>query len=221
MTFSISTLVSVRDSHIKSDTEVGVLIWVEDWYGKVHDLIILYRSHILHWIFRSIDFYIAEKIFELTSCENKLPLFNLQRQVSKRYQIMSICTMTLECVCKIYPRRWHLSGNSYSTQRMHLSQLFHFKLFKLYSKILKCVNLIGIRFCAFLYTPSSLARWHIMFDTTAQIPEVEFGGKYQYWPWGQKTSTDLRLLLLDIQKRAYCNKMCDNIYTINYKLNKT
>ena len=35
--------------------------------------------------------------------------------VSKRCQAMSICTMTLETVCKIYPRRWHLNGNSYST----------------------------------------------------------------------------------------------------------
>jgi hypothetical protein len=34
---------------------------------------------------------------------------------------MSICTMTLETVCKIYPRPWHLNGNSYSTQHIHLS----------------------------------------------------------------------------------------------------
>jgi hypothetical protein len=42
--------------------------------------------------------------------------------VSKIYQTMSICTMTLETVWKIYPRRWHLNGNSYS------KRLFHFKL---------------------------------------------------------------------------------------------
>jgi hypothetical protein len=42
----------------------------------------IYLSHILHWLFPSIDFYIADNIFELTNCENKslreLPLFNLQ-----------------------------------------------------------------------------------------------------------------------------------------------
>jgi hypothetical protein len=32
-----------------------------------------------------------------------------------------ITTLTLETVCKIYPRRWHLNGNSYSTRRIHLS----------------------------------------------------------------------------------------------------
>ena len=41
-----------------------------------------FLSHILHWPFPSIDFYIAKKIFELTNYENKflreLPLFNLQ-----------------------------------------------------------------------------------------------------------------------------------------------
>ena len=44
--------------------------------------IIIFLSHILHWPFPSIDFYIAKKIFELTNCENKslreLTLFNLQ-----------------------------------------------------------------------------------------------------------------------------------------------
>jgi len=84
MTFSISALVSARDSHIKPDSEAGGLIWVEGWYqgryGKFH--VIIYLSHILHLLFSSIDFYIAEKIFELTNCENKslceLSLFNLQ-----------------------------------------------------------------------------------------------------------------------------------------------
>ena len=84
MTFSISALVLARDSHIKPDSEAGGLIWVEGWYqgryGKFHVLIFL--SHILHWPFPSIDFYIAKKIYEQTNCENKsiieLPLFNLQ-----------------------------------------------------------------------------------------------------------------------------------------------
>ena len=95
--------------------------------------IIIFLSHILHWPFPSIDFYIAKKIFELTNCENKalreLTLFNLQiflfRVWFKKYtkQCRSVCTlmMTLATVCKIYPRRWHLNGNSYSTRRIHLS----------------------------------------------------------------------------------------------------
>ena len=55
-----------------------------------------------------------------------------------------------------------------------------FKLFKLYSNILKCVNLIELRFNAYLYAQSFLVLWHIFFGTTGQIPEVEFGGKYGY-----------------------------------------
>ena len=84
MTFSISALVLVRDSHIKPDSEAGGLIWVEGWYQgryrKFHVMIFL--SHILHCPFPTIDFYIAKKIFEMTNCENKslreLTLFNLQ-----------------------------------------------------------------------------------------------------------------------------------------------
>jgi hypothetical protein len=72
-------LVSARDSHIKQDSEAGVLM-PGTIYGKFH--VIIYLSHILHWLFSSIYFYIAEKIFELTNCENKslreLPLFNSQ-----------------------------------------------------------------------------------------------------------------------------------------------
>jgi len=64
-----------------------------------------------------------------------------------------------------------LKGISYSTR---------FKLFKLYSDILKCVNLIEIRFYAYLYAPSFLVLRHIIFEATAQIPEVEFEGKYGY-----------------------------------------
>ena len=65
MTFSISALVLARDCHIKPDSEAGGLIWVEGWYqgryGKFH--VIIFLSHILHWPFPSIDFYIAKKIF--------------------------------------------------------------------------------------------------------------------------------------------------------------
>jgi hypothetical protein len=61
-----------------------------------------------------------------------------------------------------------LKENMSSRRRIHLSWWFHFKLFKLYSNILKRVNLIEIRF----YAPSFLVLWHIFFETTAQIPEV-------------------------------------------------
>ena len=73
--------------------------------------------------------------------------------------------------------------------------------------MLKCVNLIEIRFYAYLYASCFLVLWHIIFETTAQIPEVEYGGKYgymrantdiwgqirifaPYFPWGQITNTD-------------------------------
>jgi hypothetical protein len=73
MTFFISVLVLARDSHIKHDSKAGGLTWVEGWYqgryGKFH--VIIFLSHILHWPFPSIDFYIAKKIFELTNCKNK------------------------------------------------------------------------------------------------------------------------------------------------------
>ena len=77
-------LADVFAMNIKPDSEAGWLIWVEGWYqgryGKYQ--VIIYFSHIVHWPFSSIYFYIAVKIFELTNRENKslreLPLFNLQ-----------------------------------------------------------------------------------------------------------------------------------------------
>jgi hypothetical protein len=56
--------------------------------------------------------------------------------------------------------------------------------------MLKCANLIEIRFYAYLYASSFFVLGHIIFETTVQIPEVEFGGKYRYLPWGQITNTD-------------------------------
>ena len=53
--------------------------------------------------------------------------------------------------------------------------------------MLKCVNLIEIRFYAYLYASSFLVLWHIIFETTAQIPEVELGGKYGY----MRANTDI------------------------------
>ena len=132
MKFSISALISTRDSHIKPDSEAGWLIWVEGWYhgryGKF--LVIIYLSHIHIDYF--LAFYIANKIFELTNGENKsvafvqLATIFVSSLVSKRYHTMSIYTMTSESVCKIYPRCWHLNGNSFSTRRIHLTQLFCF-----------------------------------------------------------------------------------------------
>ena len=133
MTFSISALILARDSHINPDSEAGVLIWIDGWYQgryrKCH--VIIFLSHMLHWPFPSIDLYFAKKIFELTNCENKsilkkvafVQLANIvvSSLVSKIFQTMSICTMTIETVCRIYPRRWHLNGNSYLTRRIQLS----------------------------------------------------------------------------------------------------
>ena len=63
MTFFISALVLARDSHIKPDSKAGGLILVEGWYQgryrKFH--VIIFLSHILHWPFPSIDFYIAKR----------------------------------------------------------------------------------------------------------------------------------------------------------------
>ena len=50
--------------------------------GNLAFSVIIYLSHILHCLFPSIEFYIADKFLELTNCESKslreLPLFNLQ-----------------------------------------------------------------------------------------------------------------------------------------------
>jgi hypothetical protein len=46
--------------------------------------------------------------------------------------------------------------------------------------MLKCVNLIEIRCYAYLYASSFIVLGYIIFETTAKIPEVEFGGKYGY-----------------------------------------
>ena len=130
MTFSILALVSTCDSHIKPECKAGGLIWVQGWYlgryGKFH--VIIYLSHILHLLFTSNDFYFADKIFELTNCENKslrdLPLFKFLFFESGFKKISNNVNLYNDIrKCKIYPRRWHLNGNSYSTRHIHLSQL--------------------------------------------------------------------------------------------------
>jgi DNA-binding XRE family transcriptional regulator len=51
--------------------------------------------------------------------------------------------------------------------------IFPCQLFKLYSNILKCANLIEIRLCMSLCT-IFLIPWHAIFETSAQIQEVYF-----------------------------------------------
>jgi hypothetical protein len=53
--------------------------------------------------------------------------------------------------------------------------------------MLKCVNFIEIRFYAYHYASSFFVLGHIKFETTAHIPEVEFGGKYGY----MRANTDI------------------------------
>ena len=74
------------------------------WKNSCHDLFITYFTLTFskHW---------------LLYCKKDLWTDKLRKLCST----MSICTMTLETVCKIYPRRWHLNRNSYSTRRIHFS----------------------------------------------------------------------------------------------------
>jgi hypothetical protein len=53
-----------------------------------------------------LTFYIAKKIFERANSETFVQLANIfvSSLVSKIYQTMPICTMTLEIVCKIYTK---------------------------------------------------------------------------------------------------------------------
>ena len=53
--------------------------------------------------------------------------------------------------------------------------------------MLKCVNLIEIRCYAYLYASSFIVLGYIIFETTAKIQEVEFGGKYGY----MRANTDI------------------------------
>jgi hypothetical protein len=93
------------------------------WKISCHNLCITYFTLTFskNWLLY------CKNIFELTNCENKslreLPLFKLQivlfRVLFKKYTFL-ICTMTLETVCKIYSRRWHLNENSYSSRRIYI-----------------------------------------------------------------------------------------------------
>jgi hypothetical protein len=77
--------------------------------------------------------------------------------------------------------------------------------------------------------PCTLTAKYIIFETTVQIPEVEYAGKYGHMRantdmWGQIQLYTLKygylprmannqhwlLVLLNMQKRTYCNQICDN-----------
>ena len=128
MMFSISALVLAWDSHIKPDSEAGGLIWVLGlilgtiWKISCHNLFITYFTLTFskHWLLYCKKNLWTDKIFKRVAVVQLANIF-VSSLVSKIYQTMSICTRTLETVCKIDPRRWHLNWNSYSTRRIHLS----------------------------------------------------------------------------------------------------
>ena len=114
MTFSISALVSARDSHIKPDSEAGGLIPIR--CGTFH--VTIYLSHVWHWLF----FQALTFIFELTNCENKslremhlFKYFCFESGFKKISNNVDLYNDVRECLSKIYPRRWHLNGISVYT----------------------------------------------------------------------------------------------------------
>ena len=192
------------------------------WKIPCHNLFIAYFTLTLskHWLL-----YIADTIFELTNCGNKsLREFCLcstckyfifvSSRVSKRYKTMSICTMTLESVCKIYKTltfEWKFLFNTtyiwanYSV----LSYLIFIQIFwnvLIDWNTILCIFLYTIFPCIFTYKV-----WHHCAETASWIRGAIwiFESKYPYWPWWQITNTNFRLLL-DMQKRTYCNKIGDN-----------
>ena len=99
---------------------------------------------------------------------------------------------------------------------VHLSQLFYFKfrssvilllpLFIYSNNILKCINLIEIRFYSYFYTVLhhlSLYFDIIMFDITTRYRKLNSGANMDIWE--QITNTDFRPLL-DMQKQTYSTK---------------
>ena len=133
MTFFILSLVSALDPYQPSsfavELDMGVCGWYQCQYGKCHvmiwkipchNLLITYFSLIffqaLSFILqkRSLNWQIAKLNPEESSLCSSCKYFFFESGFKK------ICTMTLESVCKIYPRRWHLNGNFYSTRRIHI-----------------------------------------------------------------------------------------------------
>ena len=112
---------------------------------------------------------------------------------------MSICTMTLESVCKIYKTltfEWKFLFNT-TYIWVNYSVLSYLIFIQIFWNVLIDWNTI---LCIFLYTifPCTFTYkvWHHCAETAS-------------WIRGPITNTNFRLLL-DMQKRTYCNKICDN-----------
>jgi hypothetical protein len=60
---------------MSTSSNMGVSGWYQGRYGKFY--IIIYLSHILHWLFSSIDFYIGEKNLWTDELRKKLTLANI------------------------------------------------------------------------------------------------------------------------------------------------
>ena len=143
-------------------------------YGKFH--VIIFLSHILHWPFPSIDFYIAKKIFcstckyfcfesDFKNIPNNVDLYN---DVRKLYNLPK--SLTFE---------WKFLFNTTYTFEL----IIPFQV-KFYSNMLKCVNFIEIRSYAYLYASSFLVYnlWDHCTDTGSWISgEIRiYEGKYWY-----------------------------------------
>jgi hypothetical protein len=133
---------------------------------------------------------------------------------------------------------WKMSFNNLLLSHILLQYVhFCFKLFKIYSNMLKCVNLIEIRFYAYLYALSFLVLWHIIFETTAQIPGCNMLifacpiiAKSQCWLFALRSNIRIcpqisvfSLIypylppystsgICAVVSTTYCNKICDNTY---------
>jgi len=103
--------------------------------------------------------------------------------VSKRYQTISICTMMLESVCKIYPRCWHL--NAIPIQHNVPVYIWaNYSISSLFIPIIIIVwnVLIWLKydFIHIFIHSSFLVLLHNNVLHHYEIPEVEFGGQYGY-----------------------------------------
>jgi hypothetical protein len=86
------------------------------WKSSCHNLFITYftLTFFKHW-----PIYVRKHPWT-DKLRKQNPLENCLSSTCKYFHF-EFCTLTLESVCIIYPRRWHLNGNSYSRRRIHLS----------------------------------------------------------------------------------------------------
>jgi hypothetical protein len=133
---------------------------LEGWYQGRYGIfhVIIYLSHILH-------------IAPLASSNSSyIDFFQaLTFILQKRSQTMLICTMTLEIP---------IQHDIYIWENYSVSSYLNF--IPIFWNVL-------IWFNAYLYASPFIVLWHIIIETTVQIPEVEFGGKYGY----MRTNTDI------------------------------